>query len=187
MAQLGYAQNETPTEVYSAIGSRLSANKTYESLLEPKNRCWRLNYAESSSFHMDITPAIHNTSCSNGGLLVPDRELSDWSPSNPAGYADWFEQRAALEPILLFAETVALRADVAPLPEQIRLKGPLKRIIQLCKRHRDLMFANDTQGKAPISIILTTLAAQSLSCSPRTALWTPSAQMYTQQSLSSGS
>lgn len=159
VAQLDYAQHDTPTEVYRAIGARLRANKTYEALLEPKNRCWRLNYAESSGLHMDITPAIRNTSCNNGGLLVPDRELSDWSPSNPAGYADWFEQRADLKPTMLYLETTRLRADVEPLPEQIRLKGPLKRIVQLCKRHRDVMFADDTRGTAPISIILTTLAA----------------------------
>lgn len=159
VAQLGYAQNDSPNEVYIAVGNRLRANATYKELLEPKNRCWRLNYAESSGLHMDITPAIHNASCTNGGLLVPDRKLSDWSPSNPAGYADWFEERAKLQPTMLFVETVTLRADVAPLPEQIKLKGPLKRIVQLCKRHRDLMFAHDTHGNAPISIIMTTLAA----------------------------
>ena len=156
VSQLGYAQNDSPNEVHSAVGNRLSANGTYKALLERKNRCWRLNYAE---IHMDITPAIRNVSCTNGGLLVPDRELADWSPSNPAGYADWFEERALLQPIMLFVEPTVLRADVAPLPDQMRLKGPLKRIVQLCKRHRDLMFSDDTNGTAPISIILTTLAA----------------------------
>jgi len=156
VSQLGYAQNDSPNEVYGAVGNRLSANDTYEAILERKNRCWRLNYAE---IHMDITPAILNVRCSNGGLLVPDRELADWSPSNPNGYAIWFEERALLQPAILLADTATLRADIAPLPEQMRLKGPLKRIVQLCKRHRDLMFADDTNGTAPISIILTTLAA----------------------------
>ena len=159
VSQLGYAQADSPDGVYRAVGNRLSANGTYKPLLERKNRCWRLNYAESSGLHMDITPAIRNARCTNDGLLVPDRELSDWSPSNPAGYADWFEERAKLQPTMLFVEATTLRADIAPLPEQIQLKGPLKRIVQLCKRHRDLMFNDDNTGAAPISIILTTLAA----------------------------
>ena len=160
VSRLGFAQNDTPNEVYNAIGNRLSANGTYKGLLERKNRCWRLNYAESAGLHMDITPAIHNANCSNGGLLVPDRELSNWSPSNPAGYADWFEERALMQPTMRFVEAATIRADIDPLPDQIPLKGPLKRIVQLCKRHRDLMFADDSTGSAPISIILTTLAAQ---------------------------
>jgi len=169
VSQLGYAQTDSPNEVYGAIGSRLSANGTYKALLERKNRCWRLNYAESSGLHMDITPAIRNVICTNDGLLVPDRELSDWSPSNPAGYADWFEERAKLRPTMLFVEGVTLRADIAPLPEQIQLKGPLKRIVQLCKRHRDLMFVDDNTGAAPISIVLTTLAAHAYERLARTA------------------
>ena len=168
VAQLGYAQYDSPNEVYNAIGSRLRANNTYKELLERKNRCWRLNYAESSSLHMDITPAIRNAICTNGGLLVPDRELADWSSTNPDGYANWFEERAKLQPTMLFAEA-AVRADIAPLPEQVQLKGPLKRIVQLCKRHRDLMFLDDNTGAAPISIILTTLAAHAYERLVRTA------------------
>jgi hypothetical protein len=41
-------------------------------------------------------------------------------------------------------------------------KAPLKRIVQLLKRHRDVSFAAPGRGEiAPISIILTTLAARS--------------------------
>jgi len=32
-----------------------------------------LNYA--NEFHMDITPSIMNPECTNGGELVPDKEL----------------------------------------------------------------------------------------------------------------
>lgn len=54
-----------------------------------------------------------------------------------------------------------MKADIEPLPEQIPIKGLLKRIVQIAKCHRDLMFDGYTRQHAPISIIITTLAAQS--------------------------
>ena len=40
------------------------------------------------------------------------------------------------------------------------VRTPLQKAIQLLKRHRDISFANDKEGVAPISIIITTLAAR---------------------------
>lgn len=149
-----------PDHIRNLIGQRFREHDTYRDMLEPINRGWRLNYAESSKFHLDITPAVSNLQCVNGGVLVPDKELKEWKPSHPIGYADWFEEIAQLQPILLL-EKAELRATVEPLPDQIRIKGILKRIVQICKRHRDLMFVQDPLNRAPISIIITTLAARS--------------------------
>lgn len=52
----------------------------------------------------------------------------------------------------------SLRASVEALPEY-KVKTPLQRAIQILKRHRDIMFAND-QHDRPISIIISTLAAR---------------------------
>ena len=62
-------------------------------------------------------------------------------------------------PPLLLADRLSIKADVEPHPEQIQIKGLLKRIVQIAKCHRELMFANDRRNCAPISIIITTLAA----------------------------
>jgi hypothetical protein len=72
------------------------------------------------------------------------------------------EQRALLEPVfrLLKTERYAADAAVEPYPARIRIKGLLRRIVQLCKRHRDIHFADEAE-LAPLSIIITTLAARS--------------------------
>ena len=147
-----------PSLVMRLVGDRLREHRTYRDMLEPKNRCWRLNYA--GEFHMDITPAVANSSCSNGGLVVPDRELRHWSPTNPRGYADWFDRQAAVQPVIEKGLREGVRAGVEPLPDQIPFKNVLVRAVQLFKRHRDVWFQGRDSGTAPISIIVTTLAAR---------------------------
>lgn len=160
VCHLVYGTISDPTDVVrKLVGDRLRENGIYRNMLEPLNRGWRLNYAESSKFHLDITPSIHNPACINGGLLVPDKVLKEWKPSHPKGYAEWFDVYAKLQPRGFLSERIVLKADIEPLPDQIPIKGLLKRIVQIAKRHRDLMFTSDRNKRAPISIIITTLAA----------------------------
>lgn len=151
-----------PAAVKALIGNRLKAHATYASMLEEKQRCWRLCYAHE--FHLDITPSIPNPECGNGGELVSDRALSTWKPTNPKGYAARFEQYSAMRPRVYLREAAVAgkRADVEDFPEQEMQKPLLKRVVQLLKRHRDVSFAAPGHAEiAPISIILTTLAARS--------------------------
>ena len=60
----------------------------------------------------------------------------------------------------MFVE-MATKAEVEPFPGQSKLKGVLKRSVQLFKRHRDVYFQNKNNEIKPISIIITTLAAKS--------------------------
>ena len=151
----------SPTVLKRTIGERLRAHSRYASILEEKARCWRLSYA--NEFHMDITPAIPNPKCRRGGELVPDKELKEWSPSNPRGYRSLFERRAALRPAVPLAHNIpeGLRAEVETYPRLGGPKGILRRVVQIVKRHRDQYFSKKEQGLAPISVILTTLASQS--------------------------
>ena len=147
-----------PSLVMRLVGDRLREHRVYRDMLESKNRCWRLNYA--GEFHMDITPAVANSGCSNGGLVVPDRELRHWSPTNPRGYAQWFDAQAKVQPVIEHGLREKVRAGVEPLPDQIPFKNILVRAVQLFKRHRDVWFQDRDQEVAPISIIVTTLAAR---------------------------
>lgn len=156
----GVTTNTDPATVKRLIGARLSEHEHYRSILEEKQRCWRLNYA--GQYHLDITPSIMNPSCSNGGELVPDRKLRQWKATNPKGYLRWFETHAAIEPQFVAAFTEArARAEVQPFPEPEEKKGLLRRTIQICKRHRDIYFSTRTQDLAPVSIVITTLTAKS--------------------------
>ncbi len=147
-----------------------------------KHRCWRLDYADKLSFHIDIVPCIPADdlkrraiweSMKNAGesALISDavsqltvsitddrhpgyRQLClDWNISNPEGYAKWFE--AKMNQVQRF---IIEKAQVDEIPLYKR-KTPLQRSIQLLKRHRDLMFKGYDDVK-PISIIITTLAAR---------------------------
>jgi hypothetical protein len=150
------------SELKKLVGDHLKDHGRYAPILEEKKRCWRLNYARE--FHLDITPAIPNRACPNGGELVPDKQVRDWKPTNPKGYKELFERRAALMPSMrirkMIAADSAAFANVEDFPVYSDNKGILRRIVQLVKRHRDIYFQDVKDDIAPISIILTTLAAQ---------------------------
>ncbi len=113
-----------PIAVLNGIERRLAANEMYRPMLKRLKRCVRLVYA--SQFHMDILPARPESPPNGTRILVPDRKLSTWLPSNPKGYAAWFESRGALG-------LVALARKVEPIPDQQPAsdKTPLQRAVQL--------------------------------------------------------
>lgn len=155
---------------------------------EEKHRCWRLQYQDALKFHMDIVPAIPETEDKRQVLLermmktaaeeVLARDVSqhavsitdnrhpqyaaitsDWPVSNQEGYALWFESRMRQAQQLLESRAAMEKvAKVDDLPVY-QWKTPLQRCIQILKRHRDMMFEDDQDGK-PISVIITTLAAR---------------------------
>jgi Second Messenger Oligonucleotide or Dinucleotide Synthetase domain len=151
-----------PKHLKKLIGDRLRFNGKYEGILEEKPRCWRINYA--NEFHLDITPSVRNPACSQGGELVPDKMRDEWKASNPKGYKELFSKRAELQPrfSLQKAESREFAASIEPFPDQnSHFKGLLRRCVQICKRHRDEHFQDELSEVAPISVILTTLAAKS--------------------------
>ena len=81
-------------------------------------------------------------------------DIIEWLKSNPFGYALWFKIRSQVGETKLLSLNEAIR----PIPPQQQEKLPLQIIVQLLKRHRDIMF-NGADDK-PISIIITTLAAK---------------------------
>ena len=142
----------TAMQIYDAVGARLGANGTYRKMLEGKKRCWRLNYA--GDFHLDALPGREDRNGPTFSIEVPDRSVSTWKPSNPKGYVVWFEDRA--RPYYALFE-----ARKAPLPSFAPgdAGDPLRRAVQLLKRHRDVRF-DGAPDNAPRSIVLTTLAAK---------------------------
>lgn len=151
-----------PAAFKKALGDRLWEHGTYRKMLEEKPRCWRLNYA--NEFHLDITPSIPNDACWKGGVLVPDKAMRCWKESNPRGFRNLFNLRAKMKPIFRLRKSVAvdsMHSSVEPFPDQSRLDGYLRRIVQLAKRSRDIYFEDHDPRLWPISVILTTLASRS--------------------------
>lgn len=158
------------------VGDRLKKKEIH---LEEGSRCWKLQYADSARFHMDILPALPDRESfrlllekkgvsadwTDSAIAITDNTHpnyeqidDDWPCSNPKGYAEWFKERMIIQfeaKRKMLAE--AMRAGVEDVPEY-KVKTPLQRATQILKRHRDIMFANDKDDK-PASIIITTLAA----------------------------
>lgn len=102
--------------------------------------------------------AKHAGSITDNTLLNYDQINADWRISNSEGYALWFESRMKLAmPLLEKRAFEAKAAKVDDLPAR-KWKSPLQKCVQALKCHRDVMFADNPDGK-PISVIITTLAA----------------------------
>jgi hypothetical protein len=144
-----------PVLLLDIVEEILRSNGLYKDKIERKNRCIRIIYADE--FYMDILPACPNPRPGPYGdtcVLVPDCNAQAWKHSNPKGFASWYETQAR-------QAVVAFRKAIEPLPEQQSYEDltALNRVVQLVKRHRDIFFEGEPKH-APISIVLTTLAAQ---------------------------
>lgn len=168
------------------IGIELEAYRKARGIkkeLESKHRCWRLEYQDDLSFHMDIVPCIPADEVRRKAILESMRKTgsddivadsasqttvsitddrhegfkhicSDWNISNPEGYVKWFEYRMNPQQTRILLEKA--QVDDVPL---FKKKTSLQRVIQLLKRHRD-NWSKDNPDSKPISIIITTLAAR---------------------------
>ena len=119
-------------------------------------RCWTLDYPHEP-FHMDVLPALPDVEASPSGILVTDRDLHQWQPSNPIDFTTWFFAQMEHE-LAETREVLAKQMDVEDVPTWY-VKTTLQRTVQALKRHRDLYFAKRPKER-PASIIITTLAAR---------------------------
>lgn len=172
----------TQHHLKQAVGNRLKANGTYKNMLvEEGRRCWTLTYSDNANYHMDILPSL----VCNGYNIVLEKAFSataldkdyeslairitdnkqnnyysdtiaeNWMRSNPFGYGRWFFNAAD---VFSLRKSIMLSETVSPVPKYNKDKLPLQRVVQILKRHRDMMFNGDKDK--PISIIITTLASR---------------------------
>ncbi|HEX8876848.1 MAG TPA: nucleotidyltransferase, partial [Phycisphaerales bacterium] len=152
-------------KLYAMVKQRLEENPDYKERLEAKGRCLRLNYPDDL-FHLDVIPACADPADAQGvAILIPDKDKwtqqqtarSSYKESDPLRYADWFEQNTEVRQRLVEKSG---SASVAPVPprEPASLKAPLRKIVQLIKRGRDLDFIGDAE--IPSSILITTMASR---------------------------
>lgn len=142
----------------------LTSYKKTTKEIEEKRRCWHLEYADVPHFHMDVIPAYALATSIN--ITDHDEENNTYTyiGSNPSGYITWFFERCAKQRTRLYEQyikehkKIVAQADVENVKRR-KIKTPLQRVIQILKRHRDVMFQNDDSGNKPISIIITTIAA----------------------------
>lgn len=180
----------TQYDLKQIVGNQLKSHKRFDDLLDDEGRrCWTLKYRQDSDnlkerYHMDILPSITSegyetilnesykrafdiASVGVLGISITDNEnvnyytskkTEEWLKSNPFGYAQWFFDRAQVNSLKMFS----LNEAVQEVPVFQKEKLPLQRIVQILKRHRDMMYKDRKDKKdKPISIIITTLASLS--------------------------
>lgn len=173
----------TQAQLRTHLGTEVSAYAKAHGMQKPgeSRRCWTLDYADEAQFHMDLLPALPDgarqrlllesrnldATWSATAIAITDKDhhafrvrSEDWPSSNPKGYAGWFigKMRAVFE-ARRAAVALQARAKAEDIPEY-RVRTPLQQAIQILKRHRDITFVARADDR-PISVILTTLAAQS--------------------------
>jgi hypothetical protein len=171
----------TPRGTKREVGDRLKDNDTYRDKLEPEGkRCWTLTYAESEGigFHIDVLPCVpcpaDNHPRYPGAISITNKDkvaaTYTWKAGNPKGYGQWFHEHNPYSKEIALHQKKSIferhassggmlkYASIDAVPEQL-VRTPLQRVVQLMKRHRDIRFAKTPKYK-PISIIITTLAAQ---------------------------
>lgn len=151
------SQAELKKDTGAGLRKFVAASPGKPSLVESE-RCWTLEY---SGMHMDILPAVPDTSPERGsdeGILITDHDVRSWQRSDPRGYAAWFKQVAREEVMLKEALLAKRGVDVDAVPDWTR-KTTLQLAVQALKRHRDIYFTGRLD-KRPSSIVITTLAAR---------------------------
>ena len=155
--------NMSAADIKNSIGNSLKQSQRYHKQLEPEGkRCWTLDYA---NFHMDILPAVPKDQgfdkvCHSNIRLT--HKISDCSYedrySDPLEYQRWFK-RSALKGSQGVAVSESRQSEIDDIPDD-NVQSNLQSIIKLLKRHRDIFFEENNTEYKPISIIVTTLAAQ---------------------------
>ena len=153
--------------------------ETHQSVpeLSEGSRCWCLNFP--NQFHMDVLPAIPDAeqreivaTQSPKHILITDKNVRIWLPSNPREFANWFRStmevryeaikksmaEASLRRKGLVVNDWQIKQAAERIPEY-EIKTPLQLAIQILKRHRDSRFEGDPENR-PASILITTLAAK---------------------------
>lgn len=154
-----------PEKLKNEVGQALKESDRYSKMLQDEGkRCWTLKYSEEAQYHMDILPAIKDTSYDLDKKLKitnkdEDNDVYTFTTTNPEAYFDWFNEKQKEEKQRLIERfAVQNNKNIEDVPEY-EVKTTLQVALQILKRYRDKKFENNLENK-PISIILTTIMAQ---------------------------
>lgn len=166
LSKAGVTQKRLKTLVGSELAKYVTAHQMKKGPAE-RRRSWRLNYADEALFHLDVLPSIpEQPHTMNNEIAITDNQEPDydrisfnWVCCNPIDYAEWFKKRMEIQWQIRRKELASnLKANVNDVPEY-KIKTPLQQVVQLLKRHRDVTY-NGSPNDKPVSILITTLAAQ---------------------------
>lgn len=187
VVQFSTSKNETTPKEIKALLRKYLNDSEYEQYLDKEGkRCWTLNYphikgTDKKSFHIDLLPCVKETiqiqpvQYQNTAIAISNTDkkttpyIYEWHSSNPKGLAEWFDcvnygkykQVKANDRKRLVESFGQLFSTMDEVTISEYTRSPLQKVIQILKRHRDVMFTNtDKEDFKPISLILTVLAGK---------------------------
>lgn len=182
-------EKQNHSAIKQRLGDALKKSQYKDYLDKEGRRCWTLIYPKTvtidASFHIDLLPCLDEDASvketispikyRNSAIAITnikDKESNpivyDWQSSNPKGYIQWFHELntnkynsvRAQDKKRVFETNRTLFESVEKVGDEYT-RTPLQKVIQILKRHRDVMYTNNiyTDYK-PISIIITTLVGK---------------------------
>lgn len=77
-----------PREYLRQVRAAFKRSSTYNSMVQKKNRCVRIDYANDC--HVDVVPCI---TLSDGRQVIINYADNAYEDTNPAGFSDWMRER----------------------------------------------------------------------------------------------
>lgn len=162
--KLDLSQNDFKKKVGYIIQNYVASNGMKTPAKDGK-RCWTIDYVDEHNFHIDILPTLSDIQ--KNVLLYTNKDntyynfISEfWDVSNPKEYYLWFIKHSNFEYVKkLHAKQLQMNVEIIP---DYKIKTHLQRVVQIFKRHAEVMFEDNIEFK-PSSIIITTLCAKAYS------------------------
>lgn len=182
-------EKQNHSAIKQRLGDALKKSQYKNYLDKEGRRCWTLIYPKTAtidaSFHIDLLPCLDEDASVKETISpikyrntaiaitnIKDKESNpivyDWQSSNPKGYIQWFHELntnkynsvRTQDKKRVFEANRTLFESVEKVGDEYT-RTPLQKVIQILKRHRDVMYTNNiyTDYK-PISIIITTLVGK---------------------------
>lgn len=179
----------SPEDIKNKLGDCLSKSPYSRYLDDEGAKCWTLNYVyedkDRVDFHIDLLPCVPESIKEKQSInpqeyrdtaiaitKVKDKKAESytysWDASNPDGYAMWFDrinykkysQLKKNDRQRIYQANKQLFESIDKITDEYT-RSPLQMVIQILKRHRDVMYLNsDVSEYKPISIIITTLVGK---------------------------
>ncbi len=153
-------------DLKKSVGVALAENEVYRKKLKEGKRCWKIEYADSANFHMDILPC-KSSDKGDKSIDITNKIANEYEykSSNPYKYGLWFDNLQKKEIIRELKKRNIVFSEECEIDDLkvYKVRTILQKTVQILKRHRDVTYVNasetDLENK-PISIIITTLVGK---------------------------
>lgn len=161
-------EKQNHSAIKQRLGDALKKSQYKDYLDKEGRRCWTLIYPKTvtidASFHIDLLPCLDEDASvketispikyRNSAIAITnikDKESNpivyDWQSSNPKGYIQWFHELntnkynsvRAQDKKRVFETNRTLFESLEKVGDEYT-RTPLQKVIQILKRHRDVMY-----------------------------------------------